>query len=163
MHSGHVSLAATASKVDVVLTGEECMSGSSDRRRTTESSQRWRVMALCIVSGFPSVDAMTGRSCWNVKAASEWAHAGVAVTIVDGSPTDDVLLKETCAEPHSTDNVLHGVRGVIRENLERYTRSPGDGSVSGDVVSCVAGDTRGRLAALLHVDRSFIRFCGCGR
>ena len=86
MHSGHVPLAATGRKVDVVLTGEGCMSGSSDRRRTTESSQRWRVMALCIVSGFPSVDAMTGRSCWNVKAASKWAHAGVAVTIVMGVP-----------------------------------------------------------------------------
>lgn len=81
----------------------------------------------------------------------------------DGSSTDDVLLKETCAAPHSADNVLQGVRGVIRENIERSTRAPGGGSVSGDVVSCVAGDTRGRLAALLHVDRSFIRFCGCGR
>lgn len=40
---------------------------------------------------------MTGRSCWNVKAASEWAYAGVAVTIV----MDDVLLEETCAAPHS--------------------------------------------------------------
>lgn len=41
MHSGRVPLAATARKFDVVLTGEEgCMSGSSDRRRTTASAQR---------------------------------------------------------------------------------------------------------------------------
>lgn len=45
MHSGRVPLAATVRKVYVVLTGEGCMSGSGDRRRTTESSQRWRVMA----------------------------------------------------------------------------------------------------------------------
>lgn len=81
----------------------------------------------------------------------------------DGSPTDAVLLEETCVAPHSADNVLHGVREVIRENLERYTRAPGGGSVSGDVVSCVAGDTGGRLAVLLHVDRSFIRFYRCSR
>lgn len=40
MPSGRVPLAATVRKFDVVLTGEGCMSGSSDRRGTTASAQR---------------------------------------------------------------------------------------------------------------------------